>query len=795
MSQYNRKKSITNRILLWTLIVLGIYFAFLPNRYATSSIIDFVKGEPKASPDTFDLEGFSRIPVLRGGRVKPIDSVARNALLVLRNKRTALRILSEEETDEFDRIENRIATNGKESLTLQELNYHNYFSSRKMIKGHPQNGIPKTVVEISAIEWFSKVLFQPKESDNYKTFLIDHDQVLGVINKKMTKDGKYFSYSELEPYLGKIDEAARDAGKKEQEFRDPYDQNMIDLYRSVLLYRKLKSTISPPSPNLSPEMADQLQVNEILFDPEVDDDLTAEYARFRQLTKDLSDRPEDIRMGSADFAKVVFFLDHYSRMNLWSEFFVIPPEKGDAKRQWRSIGESLVGKEPLDSKEKQNMDPARFSSTLQRLVSLEPSLLETELQEIRINRKMDPTALFASQYAEAIKLRRKVDPVLGLYENLKKSYLALDYSTFNSTVAELRETGTARAGEDASTLSFEKTYNGFEPFYRSSIAYVLIFVIAGASWLASTYSTTLGRKGDFAQVLRNAAYILTAIVLLSHTFGLAGRMYIEGRPPVTNLYSSALFIGWGAVLLCFFTEKFLRLAVASAMGALIGFGSLVIAHNLSLDSSLNPTGDTMEMMRAVLDSNFWLATHVVIITIGYSTTFLAGFLGIAYVCHKFVLSIFGGSAKYGSKLMSTEKDAQKILGSMIYGITCFSLFFSLVGTVLGGIWADQSWGRFWGWDAKENGALLIVIWNAILLHARWSGIAKIRGIAAIAIFGNVVTAWSWFGTNMLGVGLHSYGFMDKAFNPLMYFILSQMIMICIAYFPSFTGNKRKELAT
>ena len=140
-------------------------------------------------------------------------------------------------------------------------------------------------------------------------------------------------------------------------------------------------------------------------------------------------------------------------------------------------------------------------------------------------------------------------------------------------------------------------------------------------------------------MLRNAAYILTAIVLLSHTFGLAGRMYIEGRPPVTNLYSSALFIGWGAVLLCFLTEKYLRLGVASAMGSLVGFGSLVIAHNLSLDSSLNPTGDTMEMMRAVLDSNFWLATHVVIITIGYSTTFLAGFLGIAYVFHKLALSL------------------------------------------------------------------------------------------------------------------------------------------------------------
>ena len=611
-------------------------------------------------------------------------------------------------------------------------------------------------------------------------------------SEKLSVDGKFFSYKELEPFLSEIDSSAREAGKVDQEKRDSYDQNIIDLYRSVLLYRKIKTTLSPPDPQLAPDMAEQLQVAEVLFDPQKDKDLTAEFARFRELTKELSTRPEDIRMGSADFAKVVFFLDHYSRMNLWSEFFPIPPEADDPKKQWRTIGESLVGKEPLDSQEKQKMDPARFASTLQELVSMEPTALKARLLDILENQKMDPTSLFASQYAEAIKLRREVDPVLGLYETLKASYAENDYATFNSTVSELRKVGTERAGDDASTLSFEKTYNGFEPFYRSSIAYVLIFIIAGVSWLAATYSTTLGKKGETARMLRNAAYILTAIVLLSHTFGLAGRMYIEGRPPVTNLYSSALFIGWGAVLLCFFTEKYLRLGVASAMGSLVGFGSLVIAHNLSLDSSLNPTGDTMEMMRAVLDSNFWLATHVVIITIGYSTTFLAGFLGIAYVCHKLVLTLFGGTAKYGPKLMSSEKDGQRILGAMIYGITCFSLFFSLVGTVLGGIWADQSWGRFWGWDAKENGALLIVIWNAILLHARWSGIARIRGISAIAIFGNVVTAWSWFGTNMLGVGLHSYGFMDKAFNPLMYFILSQMIFIGLAYLPNFKSKPQAE---
>jgi ABC-type transport system involved in cytochrome c biogenesis permease subunit len=88
------------------------------------------------------------------------------------------------------------------------------------------------------------------------------------------------------------------------------------------------------------------------------------------------------------------------------------------------------------------------------------------------------------------------------------------------------------------------------------------------------------------------------------------------------------------------------------------------------------------------------------------------------------------------------------------------LFFSFVGTVLGGIWADQSWGRFWGWDPKENGAVLIVIWNALILHARWAGLIKLRGMAVLCVLGNMITTWSWFGTNQLGVGLHSYGF-DK----------------------------------
>ena len=710
--------------ILIVLALLGTWVCFFPNSFGTASIFDFAKDPPEPPADSFDLEGFSRIPVLRGGRVKPIDSVARNTLLVLRNKRTAL--------DEKD-------------------------------------------VKVPAVEWLADVLFSPEKADGLKTFLIDHDQVLGLMGKKLASDGKHFSYTELEPHLAEIESSAREAGQIEREKQDSFQQNVIELYRGLLLYRKLKNTLAPPPvPAESSEMLDQIGVAEFFFDSEKDSDRTAEYQRFRTLTAVVAEDPSLIEMGSSEFAKVVFFLDHYSRANMWSEFFPIPPQANDPLEKWLTVGQSLVGEEPLDSQEKRNMDPRVFISTLRDLVSLTPDELRKRISSIRETQKMNPTALFASQYAEAIKLRREVDPIIGLYEKLGISYRANDFAAFNDTVAQLRELATERTGEAASTLHFEKAYNGFEPFYRSSLAYVVIFIVACSSWLAASYSNSVGKSDCTAKMLRDAAFILTGIVLLSHTFGLFGRMYIEGRPPVTNLYSSALFIGWGAVLLCFATEKYLRLGVASAMGSFIGAGTLVVAYNLSLDSSLNPTGDTMEMMRAVLDSNFWLATHVVIITIGYSTTFLAGFLGIAYVFYHLKSAVF----------RKPEGKLKKTLESMIFGITCFSLLFSLVGTVLGGIWADQSWGRFWGWDAKENGALLIVIWNALLLHARFSGIARTRGLAAIAIFGNVVTAWSWFGTNMLGVGLHSYGFMDKAFNSLMGFILSQLAIIALAYVPA-----------
>ena len=345
-----------------------------------------------------------------------------------------------------------------------------------------------------------------------------------------------------------------------------------------------------------------------------------------------------------------------------------------------------------------------------------------------------------------------LSPYVTSYASLTMAYRSGDAEQFNREVRELRERFIADFPDDISRVHYERVFNGLQPFYISMQLYVLIFLAVCISWLR------------WPKELAKAAFWVLVLAFLIHTFGLLSRMYIQGRPPVTNLYSSAVFVGWGAVLLGIFIEKFFKNGIGAAMASLVGFCTLIIAHHLAM------TGDTLEMMRAVLDSNFWLATHVVIITFGYSAIFLAGALAILFV----LLGVF--SSRF-------NKDTARSLSAMVYGIICFGTLFSLVGTILGGIWADQSWGRFWGWDPKENGALMIVIMGAIYLHARWGGICKDRGLMALAIWGNIITAWSWFGTNMLPVGLHSYGRMDSAYAWLIGFVLVQLVLTATALLP------------
>ena len=655
-----------NRWLPWVMLILSATY-----------ILSGFKAPKVTDNSTFDLNTFGRTPVLLGGRVKPLDTVARNTLLMLKSKQ-------------------RLQVEDSEG------------------KKHT----------VQPIEFLLDVLVRPEIADQYAIFKVDNIEALDTLkidykpedpNKKAATRPEV-SFAQLSPAYEKIGEEAGRIFQREedekQKFgevkskRSPFEKEIVRLQEKMTLYMRLKNSLQlerrlPGTESFKEEIQ--------LFEKSVQLGLMAWKAR--QSGMEFND---EVLEGLRFFGARYMDLEKFAYMKLLPPTEAISDENSgpvdfdETKGDWMNMGEALISTIELGELPKDTLKLADIALAYQE------------------NRPEDFNRL-----------------VLERIESVEKAYPVK-----------------MEKAED------ENIFNRAQPFYRSSVMYVLVFLLCVFSWLWAR------------DTLNRSAFFVLMAAMLFHTFGIYSRVMIQGYAPVTNLYSSAVFVGWGAVILAAILEKIYKNGIGNASAALIGFTTLIIAHHLSLG------GDTMEMMQAVLDSNFWLSTHVVTVTIGYSGTFLAGIIGVFYILR----GLFTRSL--------TQADS-KALGGMAYGIVCFSALFSFVGTILGGIWADQSWGRFWGWDPKENGALMIVLWNAIILHARWGGIARTRGIMVMTVFGNIITALSWFGVNMLGVGLHSYGFMEKSFLWLMGFIASQFVliglgMIPLKYWRSFQKDKGSE---
>ena len=487
------------------------------------------------------------------------------------------------------------------------------------------------------------------------------------------------------------------------------------------------------------------------------------YYSFNQLRPRLNEMDKQIsRIGPLDASKRTVFesqlMKLYGAMDLYQrlEVSLKPPATDDFAAELdayqKSIAPGIAAVNARDAGQK--FDQGAFDTLLGfmggyntvasfalplTIPPVDPGLLRDDWQNIGTN---------LMQTARTGEL----NPATKYYAAMVTAYRSGLPDDFNRLVGEYRAWLADRFAPEVRKANEECFFSSLQPFYKATVIYVLALVLALLSWF------------NLSDWLRRSAFYLVILAWVIHTFGLVFRMYLEGRPPVTNLYSSAIFIGWAAVILGMVLEKIYRDGIGCVVAAFVGFVTQIIAHNLALG------GDTMEMMRAVLDTNFWLATHVVTVTLGYASTFVAGFLAIIYILR-------------GVFTNTLSAETAKSLARMVYGIVCFATLFSFVGTVLGGIWADQSWGRFWGWDPKENGALLIVLWNATILHARWGGLVRERGLMNLAVFGNIVTSFSWFGVNMLGIGLHSYGFTDAAFKWLILFIGSQVAIILLGLMP------------
>ena len=301
-------------------------------------------------------------------------------------------------------------------------------------------------------------------------------------------------------------------------------------------------------------------------------------------------------------------------------------------------------------------------------------------------------------------------------------------------------------------LKKETWMNRVNLFYISLGLYLLSFIFLSISWMI---------KPIF---LNRVAYLLLISGTVIHGYGIFLRMQIMERPPVTTLYESVIFVSLIIMALAVLLEYFRK----DGLGIFVGSVSGSVLHYVGFSYAAD--GDTLGMLVAVLNSNFWLATHVTTITIGYGASLMAGCVGHLYLIQE---------------IRGVNSASLKSIFNNLFGITLLALFFTLFGTILGGIWADQSWGRFWGWDPKENGALLIVLWQLMMIHMRLSGLAKPKEFALGMALNNIIVALAWFGVNLLQVGLHSYGFDDGVARNLFMFIGFEIIF-CLGtyYWPS-----------
>ncbi|MBI5432994.1 MAG: cytochrome c biogenesis protein CcsA [Planctomycetes bacterium] len=315
----------------------------------------------------------------------------------------------------------------------------------------------------------------------------------------------------------------------------------------------------------------------------------------------------------------------------------------------------------------------------------------------------------------------------------------------------------ARARGEYEKIGLELVYYKSKLLDYSHYGFVLGFLLVAFLWMWPQ------SKWLYRVTALSAGFSVAAIIAV-----IVMRCMIRERPPVSTLYETLLFVTGVGTLAALVMEAINRRKLALSAAVVLGTLGIFLANRYEeLDKR-----DTMPELVAVLDTNFWLATHVTSITIGYSAGMLAALLANVYL----VSRLFG--------IRKSDPTHLKSLSRMTYGALAFGLIFSVVGTILGGIWANDSWGRFWGWDPKENGALLICLSQIVILHLRMGGYLRDFGIAMATAFGGTVIAFSWFGVNLLGVGLHSYGFTSGIHTALWSYYIGQwgLMAICGVHF-------------
>ena len=735
-----RETALKLHFLRFYFLVLVIFFSFSA---VSAAEPDLKKIKSLSKP-------FSELLILDQGRYKPLDSYARTKLLQFSGK-TSIKL---------DLSENK--TRAGESPASKPIN--------------------KTK-KINYMEWFTVAVFEPDLIYSAKLFLINNPEVLTAINVAVDSRRRY-SYDELRESISALNQLAAQAESKPEEKRSLVEKELIRVSNNFHEFTQIASSFSlfqrkPMLADLAkPELLIALGINE--------EDENAEISLFNIVGK-ASELEQIINSRSAlkpDAVKLGFVL--YSWIESYREYLNI----------FRREEVTAILASPLFN-DNEVLKPHPKSVQEGRLEFVNPWTYFYEIQS-------NPDEL--KVLANASKLDS-----LRYCQKLQQAYDTADIKVFKESVKTLNElsfTYIKSLSKSQPKLSLELLYNRVNPLVKAQLLYLLSLLLLAFGSIAFYGRKSSDKSSGFLNIITKSydtgklASVFFLIGFALHAAAITLRIFILERAPVSNLYETFVFVAFvtallGLILKFITKEK----EISTFLGSLSAFALLLIASKFVTD------GDSMKVLIAVLDSNFWLSTHVIAEMIGYAGVSLAGLIGhvylIKYLIRQRRLSLnetISTDEPYHDFLISVQSHQSivsemdlKFLNKIILGMIGFGLCFTFLGTMLGGIWADQSWGRFWGWDPKENGALLIILWTAITLHARLAGYIKDFGVAIFAIIGTMVVMLSWFGVNLLGVGLHSYGFTEGlVINLLSYFFIEFVFIFVVIFLQRRFVNRIKS---
>jgi cytochrome c-type biogenesis protein CcsB len=338
----------------------------------------------------------------------------------------------------------------------------------------------------------------------------------------------------------------------------------------------------------------------------------------------------------------------------------------------------------------------------------------------------DPAAV-AAYYDEA-----QFAPAFAELTKMMRAYTGAD--TFNFSLAASRLRDSLRKLNPSiypqeGQLRLEYFYNHFEGFYRAIWCYGIALVILIAAHL---------RKRGAA--LLNIGVAVAILGLAFQASGIVMRCMIAGRPPVTNMYESIIWVSFAVSFfgMIFFARYRAPVYLLAALP--VTLISLLLVHQMpiAMPSSIDP-------LVPVLRDNFWLTVHVLTITLSYAAFALA--MGFGHIL----------LWRYARNPARASADAP--MHFWLYRVLQLGVLLLAAGTILGGVWANYSWGRFWGWDPKETWALIALLCYLLTLHGRLAGWWTEFGLVVASVICFLAILMAWYGVNfVLGKGLHSYGF-------------------------------------